>query len=176
MDADGLPVTEVTEDRLRRARRWLVGFRVLFYGGAALAAALLIASGSSGAPALGPVFGGNTDQQRALVIELDGDGRPRSVVTELTATCPNGYSYPVGWRALAGTDATFEIDGDAFAIRARRTLDYRNGRVGEQELTVRGRLDGESASGTVWIGERVRVTRGRDFVCESGPVGFFVRD
>jgi hypothetical protein len=75
----------VDERALRRARRFIWAFRLIFYPGAILAAVLLL---SGLGRAHGPAFlTGITDQGGSVTVRLD-DGEPTRLFMDLSVQCP----------------------------------------------------------------------------------------
>ena len=77
------------EQDLRRARRALWAFRLVFYPGAVIAAVLLLAGRSEGETAT--FLDGTTSQRAPVELRLEGD-TPTSFGTRAKLRCPGG-----GW-------------------------------------------------------------------------------
>jgi hypothetical protein len=148
-------VEAVDDERtLRRARKVIWAFRLIFYPGAAIAAAALLAAGPSNAEP--PVLHGTTGQGRAVSLTLHGDDPDRLAITVVMRCVSSGDEYATRVnRVLTPHDDTFE---------ARGVWDQRwsNGRVGTATVRIRGRLDGDTARGTVSLVQQLD-----DYVCEG---------
>src|SRR6185436_10576295 len=135
-------VEAVDDERiLRRARKVIWAFRLIFYSGAAIAAFLLLSGPSEPGPS---VLTGTTDQGRGIVITLNGDV-PDRLTTTLVGRCDNGGAEYT--RSLQTAPLT--TDGDTFEVNETSPQRWPNGNTGTATLTIRGRLDGDTAHGTV---------------------------
>jgi hypothetical protein len=141
------------ERTLRRARKVIWVFRLIFYPGAAILAAAILAGRSEAGPSL---LEGTTDQNRGVTLTLNGDLADRVTLTVLTR-CPDGHEYP----SLVQT-RTLTMHGNTFEGRKAWDQEWTDGSVGTATLRVRGRLEGDTARGTATLVHQLG-----DYVCEA---------
>jgi hypothetical protein len=152
-----------TEIDARRARRVVWAFRLLAYGGAAIAAALLLTGGGDE----GTTFlDGRTSQDEPFTMELE-DGRPTHLGVALLHSC----GWRVRWWSFDGKTTRFRFDDGRLVVRERITRDYGNGEVGERNYSLEARIADGRVTGTMRVVENVTAGRGT-YVCESGDVSF----
>jgi hypothetical protein len=156
------------ERTARRARRVLWGFRAVFYGGATVAAALLLTGGGDERPAFAE---GQTSQGRAFTMRFE-NGRPTSLGTSFTATCDDGEPWSARWWSFDAKTARFDFEGGVLRVRERLAREYENDWTGDRDYTLEARVDDEGVSGTMRLVENLRHPGGTASVCKSGDVSF----
>ena len=149
--------------------RWT--FRIVLYGGLALAAAALIAA----RPADRIQLSGATSQDEFFNMETDPGGRVRSFQTHLRAQCSDGHStWQVPWTPADGQPVPFRRDGDRLTVREEGERELPDGTIATGWATIDARIadDGRSASGV--MDTRVRFARdGREYAtCWAWDVRF----
>jgi len=153
----------------RRARRVVWAFRTLVYGGAAIAAAVLLTgSGDERRPTF---LEGSTAQGRPFSLQLE-DGRPTHLGTTIEQTCNNGLAWPACWWSFDGKTTRFRFADGRLTVREKLSRDYGEGEVGERNYTLEARIADGRVAGTMRLIENVTWSGGR-YVCESGDVTFF---
>jgi hypothetical protein len=163
-----------TEGPGRRARRALWGFRLVFYPVAiAVGAILMIGRGDAAAGEVPLV--GKTSQDASISVEVDGDGRPMGLDTQLTATCPNGHSYSVRWHEIESDAVPFRRDGSRLWVMASLTMNYVDGDVGRGVYTLEAQVGEDRVDGVLSFTEQVAGSDGKRWACASQPVGFTAR-
>jgi hypothetical protein len=157
----------------RRARRVLWAFRIVFYGGAFLAAPALLGLGGE---AESPSFvDGSTSQGQALTMRFE-DGRPIGIGTHVSATCRPPLEWGARWWTTDGRSARFRFADGRLTVRQKVEHDYRDGWIGDRSFTLEARVDGERVRGAVRYVETIRYGAYPPYVCESGDVTFFAGD
>jgi hypothetical protein len=154
----------------RRARRLLWAFRIVFYGGAFLAAPALLGLGGEAKPP--SLVDGSTSQGAGFTMEFE-HGRPVSVDMGVSATCRPPLEWHVRWWSYAGKTARFRFDDGVLRVRDQLLRDYRDGWTGERNFTLEARVDDGRVSGTMRFVEKLSYGGRWDYVCESGDVTFF---
>ena len=162
------------ERTLRRVRRVIWAFRLIFYPGAAIAAFLLFTGGGSSGSAVdsGPSYDelaalrGRTGQHVEFMF-WTYEGRPQRFRTEITATCPGGLPYTLNWVRV--DKDRIEFDENTGAVDARLAMQgtWSNGAPMDYDAHLNGRLRGDTIKGLL------RLVDHRDgFDCDSGDVSF----
>jgi hypothetical protein len=138
---------EVADDErtLRRARRFIWAFRLIFYGGAAIIALLLLTGGSD---ANEPLIG-KTGQGREFAMQFDGD-RPMWFETSIRGRCPRGDGAMHHW---ASTQRLEVRDGVIWAETTKPSR-WSTG-TGELTMRLRARVDDDAVTGTLWLTNRI---------------------
>jgi hypothetical protein len=155
------------ERSLRRARRFLWAFRLIFYPGAAIIAILLLAGRSAGAENWKELRG-HTGQGRVFTVFVDEDNRPQQIVTQIAARCPNnGWWYMLNWHAVSRTRIAFDEDTGKLAASYEFRGRWSNGEEANADAHLRGQVQDDTVTGTLWLADR----RGSYF-CASGVVSF----
>ena len=151
---------EVADDErtLRRARRVIWAFRLIFYPGAAIVAFLVLTGGRSGPEGL---RGGKTQQGFEFVMEFDGD-RPIWFETSITEQCPSGHEATQHWASTQG----LEVRDGVLDVEKVEPSRWSTG-TGTVTMRLRARVDEDGVTGTLWVRDQIR-----DYVCEAGPVTF----
>jgi hypothetical protein len=140
---------------LRRARRFVWAFRLIFYPGAALVA-FLVLSRSSGPEGLAR---GTTQQGYEFVMQFDGD-RPLWFETSITERCPAGQEATQHWASTQ----RLEVRDGVLDVETTAATTWSTG-TGEVTMRLRARVDDGAVTGTLWVSDRFG-----DYVCEAGPV------
>ncbi len=153
----------------RHARRLLWAFRALFYGGAAIAIALLLTGRSEG-NAYAELHGRTSAGEKVLIV-LEG-GRPQAVETWLVADCSAGDDWQVRSWAHNGHTARFDVHDGTLRIADVVYRRYKDGFRGRREFELRADFDGRSAHGSIGYMERIWRPDGTTYVCEAPPVTF----
>jgi hypothetical protein len=161
------------ERTLRRARKVVWAFRLIFYPGAAIAAFLLLTAGGGGtAVQTGPSIDELTElrgrtAQRSEFILRTHEGRPRHFKTAITAACPDGSKYTLDWYRVDADRIDFDEDTGAIDAELAMQGKWSDGVPMDYDAHLNGRLDGDAVTGTL------RLVDQRDgYVCDSGPVSF----
>ena len=153
----------------RRARRLLWAFRALFYGGAALAIALLLTGRSEGKGYV--ELQGRTSAGEKVLLVLEGE-RPEAVETWLVGDCSAGDEWRVRWWAHDTHTAPFDVRDGTLRIADVVYRRYKGGFRGRREFELQADLDGSSAHGSIRFSERIWRPDGTTYVCESPAVTF----
>jgi hypothetical protein len=157
------------ERTARRLRRGLLAFRVVFYGGAALLVLLLlpVALNRRATPDETTWLEGTNSHDARFALRIDRGGQPGRVTAELPLPCGDGKAYWLVWWPYG----PFRLEGDTLSIRETKTHSYR-GYTWHRTVTLRARVTGDSASGTIEAVERLDDPSYGPYSCESGPVAF----
>jgi hypothetical protein len=151
---------------LRRARRALWAFRLVFYPSAVLVAVLALASRSDGD--VHTWLDGTTSQGMSFELRIDGDGRPVGVGTAFKTQCPGGI-YTVRWWPRG----PFRLDDGALRIRETTTHQYDfYDQTSRRIVTLDARVDDGAVRGTATVVEHFDGPYWGRYLCESGPVTF----
>jgi hypothetical protein len=152
------------ERALRRARRFIWAFRLLFYAGAILAAVLLL-SGLGRAD--GPAFlTGTTAAGGSVTVRLD-DGEPTRLFMDLSVRCPARDSWFMWSRA--GLPLR---DGEMNFTDVTDHRYHYHQQTSRRTVTVDARLDDGRLSGTVTAAEHVDGPTWGAYDCVSDSVAF----
>jgi hypothetical protein len=146
-------------------------FRLAFYPAAVALGAFLLTGRGDAAADTEPMVG-KTSQGALISFELDGDGRPISLDTQLAASCPNGYRYSTPWRPVDGDRVRFRRDGSRLWAIETTTIHYDNGNVGRGLYTLDAWVEDDRVEGVLEVVEHVHPPKGPDWACGSRPVGF----
>jgi hypothetical protein len=159
------------ERTVRRVRRALWAFRLVFYPGAAVIALLLL-SGSGSDAVSSTWLGGSTEQRERFTMRLDDD-RPGYFHTNVVGTCADGYRWTQRWFMGDGApESPFAFDGRMLSVTKATDMPYSNGQTGRLTMRLRARVEDDSVMGTVSLVTRLENPGGAPYVCESGSVGF----
>jgi hypothetical protein len=152
----------------RRARRLLWGFRLVFYAGAAVAAALLLADGGD-EPEVA-FLDGRTSQGHVFELMLR-DGRPAYLSTGFDAPC-QGSPWQTGWQERDGDGVRFRIEDGRLAIDTSWPARFDEpGFSGRHTVKLRAELE-DRLRGTMRLHGVMRTPAGSTYTCESGDVTF----
>jgi hypothetical protein len=150
------------ENDLRRARRALWAFRLIFYPGAVIVALLLLSARSTAGEEQPRAGTGETSQRRPIALQVR-DGHVTRFITQIEATCPDGRSYKYAWTA--------DYIGAGGHVRERFGRRWNDGVVADVNLTMRARVDHGVVTGTLRMLEK----RPDVYDCDSGVVSFSAR-
>jgi hypothetical protein len=149
------------ERTLRRARRFLWAFRLIFYPGAVITALLLLTGGRAGDSLPDGLLTGRTEDGSEFVLQYSGD-RPLWFETWIKARCADGHEYA---QRLASSQP-IRVRGDAIQLTETQVSRWTHG-TGRLNMRLRAHVDGDAVTGTLdmteWNGP---------YVCEAGPVTF----
>jgi hypothetical protein len=150
-------------------RRVVLAFRVVFYGGAALLVLLLLPVALNRGATRGETtwLQGTASKDARLALRIDPGGQPGRVTAELTLKCGDGGPYWLEWWPYG----PFRLEGDTLSISETKTHGYQ-GYTWHRTVTLRARVTGDSASGTIEAVERLDDPSYGPYSCESGPVSF----
>ena len=116
---------------------------------------------------------GKTEQRQGLRLLVDAGGRVQAVETHVDSRCRGGYPWGVDWTPAKGW-ARFSRSGRRVTVRELRTRP--DGQGGRQRVLMRlvGRVDGDTAAGTVRL--QARFYRGgvERQACDSGRIRWAV--
>jgi hypothetical protein len=143
---------------IRRARRILWAFRLIFYSGAAVIAVLLLTGGKD--PDL--PLKGETSQGHTFVMGIDGD-RPLWFETAITETCPSGRTYTHAWSSAE----QLSVRDGFLAVKAVGPVKWSGGESGTRTMYLSAHVDHDGATGTLWMTDTLGA-----YACESGDVTF----
>lgn len=159
---------EVAEDErsLRRARRWIWAFRLIFYPGAAIIAILLLTA--SGGSKASPPLEGRTGQGETFRIWFNDDDRPAQFLTRINTRCPDtGWWYHLDWHRIDATRISFDEDTGAVSAAYEWQGRWSDTVPANLEAHLEGRVDDDQVTGTLRL-----VDHRPGMTCDSGVVSF----
>jgi hypothetical protein len=118
-------------------------------------------------------LGGRTEQRHGLRLLVGAGGGVQAVEAHIDSRCRGGYPWGVDWTPAEGW-ASFGRSGRRVTVRELRTRP--DGEGGLQRVLVRlvGRVNGDSATGTVRLQARFYRDGVERQACESGHVRWAV--
>ena len=164
------PATEPSADDVRSARRAVLAFRVLFYGGALIAAVVLLTGRASGGGVAYTLEGG-TAQLESMRMDIDGDGDATFFDTEVRQTCTHGDEKLTRWFPADGDPVRFDQDGDD--LRVEETWDREEGGVVQRgRATMKAKVADRRVTGTIRVVTEWSRGGRRYATCTSDAVAF----
>jgi hypothetical protein len=154
------------ERSLRRARRFIWAFRLIFYPGAAIIAILLLAGRSGADTEHLKVLQGRTSQGETFTLWIDDDHRPRQFYTSIRATCPDGGRYVFDWHRVDADRIAFDEHTGTIDAAWMGRGTWSNGVPRDAYARLQGHLlDDDTVRGTLRL-----LDHRRGYDCDSGPV------
>jgi hypothetical protein len=150
---------------IRRARRALWAFRLIFYPGAVLVAVLLLTGRSEGEVR---VFEGKTSQGLDFGLRIDKNEQPGRIATAFRTRCPGGP-----WVIVWVPYGPFHLEDGVLKLRRTTTHRYTyGGQTSRRVVTFEAHIDGGRVRGTATAVEEFDGPVWGRYLCESGAVSF----
>ena len=153
---------------LRRARRALWAFRLIFYPGAVLVAVLLLTGRSEGEVR---VLKGKTSQGLDFALRIDENGQPGRIATAFRTQCPAG-PWVMTWVPYG----PFHLKDGVLKMHEVTTHRYAyHQQTSRRVVTFDARVDDGKVHGTASAVEEFDGPDWGRYSCASGTVSFSAR-